>query len=131
MAALLAEQRAEEVVVHLLRDLAGLTEDQIDDARADPSWPGRVAAAHTVVRETQAEEDHRFDPDRFAGLHVPTLLLTGTQTAPELAASTRALAAALPNGRVAVLAGQGHVAMLTAPELVPDEVLGLVARSFP
>lgn len=123
---LLGQGRREEVVVALLTELAGLTDEQIELARSDPSWAGRIAAAHTVVRETRAEEDHRFDPGRFAGLTVPTLLMAGTETPPELLASTTLLADHLPGAEVTVLAGQGHVAMLTAPELFVTELLAFL-----
>ena len=68
MAELLAQGRREEVVIALLRELAGLSADQLELAMVAPSWPGRVAAAHTVVRETRAEDRYRFEPDRFAAL---------------------------------------------------------------
>lgn len=123
---LLAQDRREEVVEALLGELAGLTTEQLEHSKADPSWPGRVAAAHTVVRETRAEDEYRFDPDRFATLGVPTLLLAGSETPADLAASTDALAAALPGTRTVTLAGQGHVAMLTAPELFVAELLGFL-----
>lgn len=37
--------------------------------------------------------------------------------------------AALPGARVVTLAGQGHVAMLTAPELFTAEVFAFLRRS--
>jgi pimeloyl-ACP methyl ester carboxylesterase len=126
LAELTAAGRREDVVTMLLRDLAGLTDEQLARTRALPSWAGRVAAAHTVVREQRVEESYRFDPARFAGVRVPTLLLAGTESPPELAESTRMLAAALPDARVRSLAGQGHVAMLTAPDLFVREVLGFL-----
>ena len=126
MASLLAQGRREEVVVSLLCDLAGVTGEQLDRMKADPSWAGRVAAAHTVVRETRAEEEYRFDPLRFAALRVPILLLAGAQSAPGLAESMAVLAAGLPGARVVTMAGQGHVAMLTAPDLFAAELLGFL-----
>jgi pimeloyl-ACP methyl ester carboxylesterase len=120
---LMAAGRREEVVIAILRDLAGVTEDQLAQVRALPSWANRVAAAHTVVREQRVEEGYRFEPERFAGVRVPTLMLAGGETPPELLASTEMLAAALPDVRVHRLEGQGHVAMLTAPELFVREVL--------
>lgn len=126
MVALLARGRREEVVIALLGDLAGVTADQLERMQADPSWPGRIAAAHTVVRETRAEERYRFDPARFAALTVPTLLLAGTESPPQLAAATALLADALPGARVTTMAGQGHVAMLTAPQLFVSELLSFL-----
>ena len=58
----LADGRREDVIVTPLRDLAGMT-DGAGRRPLLPSWKGRVAAAHTVVRETRAEEAYRFDPD--------------------------------------------------------------------
>jgi hypothetical protein len=75
MQALLDRGRHAEVVVALLGEFAGCSAEQIEHAKRDPSWPGRVASAHTVVRETRTEEDYLFDPARFAGLSIPTLLL--------------------------------------------------------
>ncbi|MGY1781314.1 alpha/beta fold hydrolase [Geodermatophilus sp. SYSU D01036] len=126
LAQLTAEGRREEVVTALLRDLAGLTEEQLAQVRAAPSWRGRVAAAHTIVREQRVEERYVFDPERFAGVRVPTLMLVGSETAPEMRRSTELLAGALPDVRVRELEGQGHVAMLTAPELFVGEVLGFL-----
>ena len=126
MEALLARGRREEVVVALLTELAGMTDEQLRAAMAEPTWPGRVAAAHAVVRETRAEEEYRFDPARFADLAVPTMLLAGGDSPPGLAASTDALAAALPAAHVVTMAGEGHVAMLTAPETFAAELLAFL-----
>jgi pimeloyl-ACP methyl ester carboxylesterase len=120
----LADGRREDVVVTLLRDLAGMTDEQLAGARSLPSWQGRVAAAHTVVRETRAEEAYRFDPARFTGFRVPTLLLRGSESPPWLLADTDRVAAALPAATVVPLIGHGHVAMLSAPQLVVDLILG-------
>ena len=120
----LAEDRREDVIMILLRDLAGMTDDQLALARSLPSWKNRVAAAHTVVRETRAEEAYRFDPASFAGFLVPTLLLRGSESPAWAQAETDLLAGALPAARVAPLIGHGHVAMLSAPQLVVDLILG-------
>lgn len=53
---------------------------------------------------------------------MPTLLLAGSQSPPAETASIAALAAALPGARVVTMAGQGHVAMLTGPEVLAAEV---------
>jgi pimeloyl-ACP methyl ester carboxylesterase len=131
LAELTAADRREEVVTTLLRDLAGLTEEQLCQVRALPSWIGRLAAAHTVVREQRVEEAYLFDPARFADVHVPTLMLSGTESAPQLWEPTSMLASALPDVRVRRLAGQGHVAMQTAPDLFLREVLDFLEADQP
>ncbi len=108
------------------RDGAGLSDAQIDTLRADPSWPARLAGAHTALREA-ADGDYVFAPERFAALAVPTLLVVGGASPPELTAPSRALAAALPDSRIAMLPGQGHAAITTAPEMFLGAVLPFLA----
>ena len=88
-----------------------------------PAWPARVAAAHTIPRELRATDTYRFDPERFRGVRVPTLLLLGGASPPTFAAATDAVATALPDARVVVMPGQGHAAMDTGTELFTTEVL--------
>jgi pimeloyl-ACP methyl ester carboxylesterase len=129
LAGLLAEGRREEVVIGLLSDAAGVTADELARMRGLPSWPNRVAAAHTVVREVRAHDAYRFRPERFGGLTVPILLMAGSESQPGDQESTALLARSLPNARVTTMAGQGHVAMLTAPELFAAEALGFLHGS--
>jgi pimeloyl-ACP methyl ester carboxylesterase len=128
---LLAAGRREDVVSRLLTDAAGVSGDQLDRMKALPSWPNRVAAAHTVVRELRAHDAYRFRPELFAGSTVPTLLLAGSESLDADAESTALLAAALPHAEVVTLHGHGHVAMLTAPELFADEVLAFLGSDRP
>ena len=123
--------RREDVVGTLLRDLAGMTEEQLAVVRSLPSWAGRVAAAHTVVRETRAEEGYRFDAARFTSFRVPTLLLRGSESPTWLQADTDLVADALPAARVVPLIGHGHLAMLSSPQLVVDVILGFARGPIP
>lgn len=75
-----------------------------------------------MTREARAEEGYIFDALRFKDLHTPTLLLTGADSPPFLNQATQALAPALPVCRTAVMPGQEHIAMYTAPELFVHEV---------
>jgi pimeloyl-ACP methyl ester carboxylesterase len=50
------------------------------------------------------------------------LLLVGEDSPDEIKADPDIVAAALPDARVRVLAGQAHMAHLTAPETFADEV---------
>lgn len=123
---LLAEGRREEVLLALFRDLLEVPEEHLELLMSDPSWPGRVAAAHTLVRECRAEEAYRFDPARFAALDLPMLLMAGGESTADMVACTAALADALPTARVVTLAGEGHIAMTTAPTLFADELLAFL-----
>lgn len=116
----------EGVVTAMFREQLKLSEPELEDLRASPSWPMRVAAAHTIVRESWAELGYEFAPERFADLQVPTLLLLGGDTLPELEVVTRAVDEALPNSRIAVMPGQGHLAMMKAPDVLVGEVLAFL-----
>ncbi|HWB57177.1 MAG TPA: alpha/beta hydrolase [Gaiellaceae bacterium] len=120
--ALVAAGEREAAMVESLR-LFGLTAEEVDQMRAAPTWPVRVAAAHTIVREVRAEEAYAVEPDRFRELSVAALLLLGEESPDWAREATERLRAALPDARVAVLPGQGHAATMTAPGLVADEIV--------
>ncbi len=125
LAELHARGQREETIIAVF-EFIGMAPAQIELAKSLPSWPNRVAAAHTVVREFQAEGKYIFDPDRFAALRVPTLMLAGADSLPEILAANDAVAATVPGARVVTMSGQGHVAMLTAPDLFVREVLSFL-----
>ena len=108
----------EGAMVEMATEIAGLTEDQIAERRAAPNWSQRVAYAPTMVREARIEEGWDWQPEQFAGIAVPTLLLTGSETPPGLAEVTSRTAAAISGARVHVLEGHGHVAHVSDPGLV-------------
>jgi pimeloyl-ACP methyl ester carboxylesterase len=101
----------------LFRAVVGVPTEQIAGLRSSPVWQSRVAAAHTLARELQAVNRYVFEPERFATLETPTLLLLGGESPRPFTAATHAVNAALPNSQVFVMAGQQHIAMNTAPEL--------------
>ena len=128
LGALLRSGDREAFLVGFYREIIHLPEAEIALLRADPSWPARVAAAHTVVREGDAIAAYAYDPARLRGLTVPTLLLTGALTPAAFSAATYRLGADLPNARLEMMAGQGHVAMDTASATFVRLVTDFLAR---
>lgn len=127
--ALLAEGENEQVLEVFLRDVAKLPSAAIDALRSTPHWRTSVETAHTIVREYAAQGDYEFDASRLEGMTTPTVLLSGTESPDFLNEAIDALDDVLPNSQVVTLAGQGHGAMVTAPELYTDEVLSSLGRS--
>jgi len=125
---LLEKGDREAALVLFLREIAQMAPAEIDGLRAAPNWPGRVQAAHTLARELKAEMGFRFDATRFRHVHTPTLLLLGSESQDVIQDATEAVAKALPNSRIAVLAGPAHIADVTAPDMVVREILSF-ARS--
>lgn len=129
MTALVDDGKDEQALVSFFRDVVGSSPTELDAYRSAPDWPTRVDAVRTVVREERAEKAYEFDAARFAELTVPTLLLSGDESAPFLKDATDVLNDALPNSRIVTFAGHGHAAMNTAPEHFIDEVLAFIHES--
>jgi pimeloyl-ACP methyl ester carboxylesterase len=125
---MLRQDDREGLLITALREVAGMSGDQIEQLRNLPTWLAGLAAAHTVPRELRAAAGYRFNASRFARLDTPTLLLRGEfDPAGWVEGSITAVGNALPNARLRTLAGQAHVAQMTAPSLLADEVLGFTA----
>jgi pimeloyl-ACP methyl ester carboxylesterase len=54
------------------------------------------------------------------------LFLVGGQNEARLLSQAQQLCSLLPNGRVAVLPGQGHMAMDIAPEMLADAITSFI-----
>jgi pimeloyl-ACP methyl ester carboxylesterase len=98
--------------------------------RSLPAWQARIEVAHTIPRELRSDRAYTFDAARFRDLRVPTLLLRGDQSPPPFAAAAEMAEEALPDCRIVVLAGQGHVAMDTGTELFTAEVLRFLGKEL-
>lgn len=114
--ALLDAGDREAVLVAFYRDVIGMPEHDVAVMQKEPAWAARLGTVQTIPREF-ADEDYVFDPSRFSNLDVPTLLLQGEESPRHLKAATEAVHAALPKSRIAVMPGQQHAAMSTAPDL--------------
>ena len=127
--ALLDAGDREGVVATMLREAAGVPPEVLEYMRSLPAWGARVAAAHTIPRELRAQETHRFEPERFGNLGVPTLLLVGGESPSAFEKAAKAVSEALPNSRIVVMEGQEHVAIDTATDLFTREVLRFLEDS--
>ncbi|KAB1187933.1 MULTISPECIES: alpha/beta fold hydrolase [Haloferax] len=123
MKALYEDDAAEDALVLFFTEVARVPPMELDALRAAPNWPNRVAAVNTVIREVLAPTQYEFDASRFEDLTVPTLLLSGSESAPFLKDAVETLRVVFPNNRVVVFDGHAHAVMNTAPDRFVDEVL--------
>jgi pimeloyl-ACP methyl ester carboxylesterase len=107
----------EGVITTFFTKVVRMPAAEVEALRAESSWPGRVAAAHTIPRELRIQDEYTPDFDRFAQVDVPTLLLVGSDSPPFLVEPSRRLGETIPNARLETMAGQQHTAMTMAPEL--------------
>lgn len=122
LTALVAAGKPGRAMMSFLTEIIGLTGEQIDGLRNAPlGYDIMPIVSATLPREAMA----------LAGVNLralagrvtsPVLLILGEASPPWASEITRELTAALPASKMAVLPGQGHLAVDSAP--------GLVARAL-
>jgi pimeloyl-ACP methyl ester carboxylesterase len=112
------------VLTSLLCEVAEMPAKDVEQLREQrEAWSVRLGNARTVPRELRAYERYTFEAERFRAMHTPTLLLVGGESPARELENARVIAAALGDARVAVLEGQQHTAMHSAPDVFVDEVV--------
>lgn len=123
MAVLIDDGEQEAALELFMREVVGMPESQLAGYRQLPVWPTRIQLAHTIPRElTAVEQQYQFDPNKFAAMQRPTLLLLGGDSPAMFKEAIARIDAALANGRIITLPNQQHIAMDTAPDLFIAEV---------
>ncbi len=105
-----------------LVEMVGNTEDAFAFIQQRPIWPIMLDNALTLPAELRSARHYRLDPSEAAELAVPTLILVGELSGPEVTGTALRLAETLSDVRVVTLPGQGHGAMFTAPDLLAWEL---------
>jgi len=126
METLVAAGDREGAVLVFAREIVQVPEEAITALRSTPEWPAITALADTLLYEVRAVDGYVFDPERFRTLMTPTLLLLGSESSQFLKSATAAVDAALPDGELVMLPGQGHLAMDTAPDLFLREIFSFL-----
>jgi pimeloyl-ACP methyl ester carboxylesterase len=120
---LLAEGDRDGVVEAMFRAALDVSDEDMGALRSAPSWPGRVAAAHTLPREVLGETRARLMPEQAAGIGVPVLLVTGEESTDPAKGEVDTVGAALPDAWQLLLAGQQHIADILDPETFAKHLL--------
>jgi pimeloyl-ACP methyl ester carboxylesterase len=123
MQALIDSGEFEAALEVFMREVMRMPEHELETYRRLPMWEGRIQLAPTIPRELAIDRTYSLDPDKFAKLRVPVLLLLGGDSPPLFRRATEAVDAALPNSTVVTLRGQQHIAMDTNPDLFVSEAL--------
>lgn len=99
----------------------GMPANVIHMLKNSPGWADMVAVAHTLPYDW-AITTRGVDPEKFARIGVPTLVLTGGDSPPYLQTGAAAISAAIPGSKIDTIAGQGHGAA--------HEVIAPILRSW-
>ena len=122
-------RQLDEALTIMLRDLVHLNADQLAALRRTPLWNDMAALTPPTVRECEALTGLELGVQRYERIVAPTLLLVGTDTAPEHRRRSIALERALPNARTVFLQGHGHEAHVFAPDLVAETIADFLRAS--
>jgi pimeloyl-ACP methyl ester carboxylesterase len=122
--AMIADGKPRRAMMSFLTEIIGLSAARIDELRNAPrGYDVMAIVSATMPREAQALATVDLAA-LAAAVPVPVLLLLGAQSPAWARDITAGLAAVLPQSTLAVLDGQGHEAIETAPELVADQLAG-------
>ena len=99
--------------VELFFSWVGMPEEAIAQMRASPAWPALEALAPTIAYDNAVMGDDAVPRERAGRITVPTLVIAGSLSSPELRQAAQAVARAIPGARYRDLEGQAHAA---APE---------------
>ena len=128
VAELVSRGEDEQAAVTLLVERSGVPPDAVDAVRELPLWPILLRGVRVLPREGAAVVGYRFDPSRFQRLATPTLVLAGEQSPGWRREAMTRLQTTLPQAELRILAGQGHLATHTAPELLTEEIMSFLER---
>ncbi|MGH3433306.1 MAG: alpha/beta fold hydrolase, partial [Thermocrispum sp.] len=111
-----AGQRAAAVEL-MLSQLVGMPSDTLAELRTDPAaWQPMLAAVHTLPRELRSVGAFAFDAARYRPIEVPTVLLCGDASPPELHTGVHLLGDALEQARLVTMPGVDHEAISADPD---------------
>ena len=123
LATLAAAGQDDLVLETFVRRVVGMDDAAIAAYRADPVWPLRVAAAHTIPRELVAEgREGAAGLDALARVRQPVLQVLGGDSLPSFAEATTALHDRLIDGRIVVIPGARHAAHHTHPDALIEAI---------
>jgi pimeloyl-ACP methyl ester carboxylesterase len=99
-----------------MREVVGFDDAAMAGFRTATVWPLRVAAAHTIPRELDAERSPVASLDALGAVVVPVLQVLGTASVSAFHAATRALDTRLARGSIIRIESAAHAAHHTHPE---------------
>ena len=105
---MIAEGRRGDAVEYFMTKVIGMPPEVVAGARTQPWWAATEALAHTLAYDARIMGDYTIPKDLAASVKVPTMVIAGGADFPWMRQTAETLAAALPDGQVRILEGQGH-----------------------
>ena len=112
------DKAAEAFVTGVFRSGA----DDFPETKKLAMWLQVAKNANILLRELETVGQFKLGAEDYGDWAIPTLLMVGSESAPQYGATIEALRAILPGSRIAELQGQQHSAVRTAPTLFATAV---------
>ncbi|HEX7005468.1 MAG TPA: alpha/beta hydrolase [Trueperaceae bacterium] len=106
VAGLVSAGKREDAASLFMTEAVGMPPQMVAGMRDAPFWPGLAGLAHTLVYDLRITE--RFEMADASRITVPTLVIDGEKSPPTLREPAKALAGALPDGRLLSIPEQTH-----------------------
>ncbi len=126
--ALDANDRA-SIVFTFLRDQIRVPPDRLAMMESSPIWPIILEIAPTLPREARSVNTYRASAERLANFKIPVTMVLGSNTVGLLHDAAYFVRDAIPGCQLVILEGQGHGAMLDAPEFFASKIVEIAQRS--
>ncbi len=123
----LAANDREQIVMTFLRDQIGAPPERLNGMQASPIWPVILDIAPTLPRESRSVNTYQLRLEPLANWKTPTTVLLGSETVGILRDAAFFVETKIPGCQLVMLEGQGHGAMLEAPDYFADTVLKVIA----
>jgi len=123
----LAAGDREQLAMTFLTEQVRVPADGVERMKASPIWPIVLQIAPTLARESRAVNAYHPFTERLANWTIPTTVLLGSATTGLLRDAAYFVRDAIPGCRLVMLEGQGHGAMLDAPDWFAAKIMELAS----
>lgn len=113
----------ETVLKFFLKQIVRMSDEEIEFAKTQSGWKERLVAAQTIPREIRALIHYNYSAESFSSIRIPTTLFVGENSSEILKNMAFKVQATIPNSKIVELSGQGHIAMLSAPDMLAEQIL--------
>ena len=120
---LLKSNQPEAALKLFMKQIVSMSDEEIEFAKNQPEWKERLVAAQTIPREIRALIHYKYSAESFSSIRIPTTLFVGENSSEILRNMASRVQATIPGSKTVELPGQGHIAMLTAPDMLAEQVL--------
>lgn len=118
---LINDGKKEQALTHFY-ELIAIPATEIAQMQTLPDWDERVESAHLLRREIHVMENYFFDEAKYSNFPIETLFLIGEIDKDFWNDVLKKLDDTLLDFSSEMVPGQGHMAMMSAPDLFIDSV---------